>query len=120
MPKGSESASTTKRKITGEKPTHVNSPTWASFSDRLIGALQSLEAGQWLIIQKQGTPDWVQFAAEGNGKYRAEAKSNFYRELDQELSLEQQVSLSRIGWKQPTGTGSESTAANDPHGIGEE
>jgi len=118
MPKGSESASSTKRKNAGKKPDieTSTSPAWSAFSDRLVSALQSLESGQWLIIQKQGTPDWVQFVAEGNGKYRAETKSNFYRELDQELTLEQQECLSRIGWKQPTGTGSESTPEGDPHG----
>lgn len=107
-----------KRKNAGKKP-HIEastSPAWVSFSECLIGALQSLEAGQWLIIQKQGIPDWVQFAAEGNGKYRAETKSNWFRELDQELTLEQQELLSRIGWRTPTGTGSESTPASDPLG----
>jgi hypothetical protein len=118
MTKGSESSSPTKRKIAAEKPTHdkSTSATWSAFSERLIAALQSLEAGQWLIIQKQGEPDWVQYAAEGNYKYRAETKSNHYRELDQELSLEQQESLCRIGWREPTGSGAISTPANDPHG----
>ena len=96
--------------------THEASTEWTSFSERLVTALQSLEAGQWLIIQKQGVPDWVQYAAEGQGKFRVETKSNWYRELDEELSLEQQECLSRIGWRQPTGTGAESTPDCDPHG----
>ena len=87
-----------------------------SFSDRLINALRSLESGQWLILQKCGTADWVQFFAEGNDKYRAESKSNFYRELAEELTLEQQECLSRIGWREPTGSGAESTPSNDPRG----
>jgi len=58
----------------------------------------------------------VQMVAEGKGKFRIETKSNWYRELEQELTLEQQESLSRIGWKEPTGTGSESTPEGDFHG----
>lgn len=118
MPKGSESASPKKRKFADKKPIleTSTSPAWVAFAERLIGALQGLEAGQWLIIQKLGVSDWVQYAAEGQGKFRVETKSNHYRELDQELTLEQQESLSRIGWREPTGTGAFSTPENDPHG----
>ncbi len=52
--------------------------------------------------------------AEGNGRFRVETKSNAYREPNEELTLEQQELLSRIGWHEPTGAGS--TPANDPHG----
>src|ERR1035437_1251838 len=116
MTKSTDSAATKKRKVAVEKPilNTTTSPAWVSFSERLIGALQSLEAGQWLIIQKQGVSDWVQYAAEGNGKFRMETKSNFYRELDEELTLEQQELLSRIGWREPTGA--DSTPASDPQG----
>lgn len=118
MPKGSESAATTKRKIADKKQPldRTTSSAWSAFSDRLIAALQGLEAGQWLIIQKQVESDWVQYAAEGQGKFRVETKSNWYRELDQELSLEQQECLCQIGWREPTGSGAISTPANDPHG----
>jgi hypothetical protein len=118
MPKGSDSASTSKRKKADRQPSfhRATSPAWMSFSKRLITALQKLEVGQWLIIQKQGALDWVQYAVEGSGKLRVETKSNHYRNLEQELSLEQQEVLSRIGWLLPSGSGAFSTPPNDPYG----
>jgi hypothetical protein len=118
MPKPTESAPTSKRKIAVKKTAldKTTSPAWEAFSERLIAALQSLEAGQWLILQKQGVSEWVQFAAEGKGAFRIEVKSNWFRELDEELTLEQQELLSRIGWREPTGSDTESTPASDPCG----
>ncbi len=118
MPKGSKSASTTKRKSAGKTPRieASTSPAWVPFSERLIGALQSLVVGQWLVLQKQGELDWVQYAAESAGRFRVETKSNWYREPDQELNATQIQRLNQIGWNSPTGSALSSTPQDDPDG----
>ena len=119
MTKGFDSASPKKRKIAGKKPILETStpPNWSAFSDRLIGALQSLETGQWLNVQKPNShSDWIQFDCQGRAGFRVEAKSNWYRSDDDQLTPEQIQGLLLLGWLLPTGSDLESNPVSDPHG----
>lgn len=119
MTNGPDSASPSKRKFAGKKPTYdkSTSPAWVAFSERLICALHCLEAGQWLILQKPNShSDWIQFACQGRAGFRVETKSNWYRSDDDQLTPEQVQGLLRLGWNSPTGSDEESNPVSDPHG----
>jgi hypothetical protein len=90
---------------------------WALFLERLEPTLKGLHPGQWVILQKKDSAsDWIQFAHQGKAGFRVESKSNFYRNVDDQLTPEQVAGLVQLGWLSPTGSDEESTPENDPEG----
>lgn len=89
--------------------------TWKPFILNLTDVLNDMEQGQILTLQKSSPEEWIQFAPQGKS-IRIECKSNFYREVHEQLTVDQVAALADIGWLSPTGSPEESTPSEDKFG----
>jgi hypothetical protein len=91
------------------------SETWAVFVKKLAAVLKERDVGDLLTLQDKDSGEWIQFATE-KSSFRIEVKSNHFREDDAQLSVEQVIGLSAIGWSAPTGNPEQSTPSLDING----
>ncbi len=92
-----------------------HSDAWANFLTKLVEVLKERETGDLFTLQAKESGEWIQFATESRS-FRIEVKSNFYRDDDDQLSVEQVIGLADIGWSAPTGNPEQSTPENDLYG----
>jgi hypothetical protein len=92
------------------------SKAWPRFATALAAALAALEENQFLILERQDRPWYVQFAAQGNYGIRTELVSNAYLAPQDQLSETAVRTAVSLGWQAPSGSPTESTPAKDPDG----
>jgi hypothetical protein len=75
---------------------------WQAFENALACALLLLEEEEFLIIESQRHPHYVQFARAGDGRMRLEAVSNaFIADPAERLSEAQHARIAALGWDGP-------------------
>ena len=81
---------------------HASERAWDEFRDRLTEVLPALSEHEFIIIQRQGTNQFVQFMSHGRDGMRAEAVSNGYLSAATQLSGASIAGLLAMGWRVPT------------------
>jgi hypothetical protein len=92
------------------------SKAWPRFAKALAAALVAFEEHQYLILERQDRPWYVQFAAQGNYGLRTELVSNAYLAPKEQLPDAAVSTAASLGWQAPSGAPAESTPAKDPDG----
>jgi len=94
----------------------TRSEAWDLFGDQLAGALAEMEAGQYLVVNVRGRPEYyVQFAQGGTRGLRAETASNANLEDWELLDEEAKGVLDRLGWRAPADVSSSGTTGGAPN-----
>src|SRR5262245_35583802 len=86
------------------------SKAWPRFVTALAAALSVFEEHQYLILERQDRPWYVQFAAQGNYGLRTELVSNAYLGPDDQLPDSAVSTAMALGWRQPSDGPGESRA----------
>lgn len=81
---------------------HTVSHDWDRFHARLVEVLGVLGPDEYLILSHPHTDHFVQFVADEDAGFRAEAKSNHYIAPKRQLGPDQELRLVELGWNAPT------------------
>jgi hypothetical protein len=92
------------------------SKAWPRFATALAAALSAFEEHQYLILERQDRPWYVQFAAQGNYGLRTELVSNAYLGPEDQLPDAAVSTAASLGWQPPSDGPRESSATQDPDG----
>src|SRR5688572_7690644 len=75
---------------------------WVLFERNLAGAIYDLEPGEFLVLMREGTHYFVQFADHGPYGMRVESVGNPYLLPYSQLSENAVTHLCSLGWNPPT------------------